>query len=196
MSHVTTTKRLTKWVIVLSLNSLFYFSSGAFSGAAHLVPQTFIDEAISYQSLAIWPYLSFFGLILFAFLRAPAHKLNALIAAIVCSSMIGASIFYLYPTTIVYPAVSEHGLLSALRLLDTPKNCLPSLHGAITYICVVSLFNKNAWNIFLLFWGLLICWSAIAVKQHAFIDIVAGIVLGAIMMGIVSGLLQQSNENH
>jgi membrane-associated phospholipid phosphatase len=186
MNDITITKRLTKWVIVLSLNSLFYFSSGAFSGAAHLVPQTFIDNAITYEPLALWPYLSFFGLILLAFLKAPAHKLNALMAAIVCSSFIGANIFYLYPTTIVYPAVSEHGLLIALRLLDTPKNCLPSLHGAITYICVVSLFNKNAWNIFLLIWGLLICWSAVAVKQHAFIDIVAGIVLGMVVLQLIN----------
>ncbi len=196
-TKITARHRLIKWVLALSLNSLFYFSSGAFSGAAYLVPQTFVDDAIAYQALAIWPYLSFFALILLAFLKVPTQKLNALPAAIVGSTIIAAIIFFFYPTTIAFPAVAEHGLLGALRLLDTPKNCLPSLHGAITLICVTSLFSKNtAWNVGLLLWGVLICWSAIAVKQHAFIDIATGLILGAVMMFIVNGLKLQSNENH
>jgi membrane-associated phospholipid phosphatase len=193
----TITNRFTKWVLALSLNSLFYFSSGAFSGAAYLVPPTFVDDAIAFQPCAIWPYLSFFGLILLAFLKVPAQKLNVLTFAIVDSTIIGAIIFFFYPTTIAYPATAEHGLLGALRLLDTPKNCLPSLHGAITLICVISLFSKNViWNIGLLLWGLLICWSAIAVRQHAFMDIASGLILGALMMRLLNGFLQQSNENH
>jgi membrane-associated phospholipid phosphatase len=169
----------------MALNGVLYYGMGALSGPATILDESFLDRWIVLTPWALIPYLSFFVLILLSFFHAPAERVPPLAKGIVASSAIAAMVFLLYPTTLRFPPVAEGHVLTEmsvlLRMLDTSKNCLPSLHGAITFLCIAALAPAlgRIQGLLLLGWGAIICWSAIALRQHLVLDITAGVLLGA-----------------
>lgn len=188
---MTAYRRLAAWLIAMSFNSVVYFGSSFLSGGGTVLPESAIDQFIGVTPWAIVPYLSFFLLIPLAFLKIPEARVWPLAAAIMASSFVAAVVFLVCPTTLAYPRFPVTDLAGFvthhLRGLDTPQNCLPSLHGAITYLCLFAWLPslRRPAKAVLLAWGASICWSAIALRQHLAIDITAGILLGAICAGVV-----------
>ncbi len=88
--------------------------------------------------------------------------------------------FFFLPTSYPrppYPEVSNPliaGLMQLVNVADTPNNCFPSMHVAMTGIAVWSVRGKGL----KLFWGLpsgrLRSFSTLTTKQHYFVDILAG----------------------
>ena len=164
---------------------LVYFSSDLLQGQGVLLPETALDRAIPYTDAAIWLYLSFFVLIPYAYLAADAARVRWLARAMALSALMCGVIFLLYPTTLAYPPVGEGGAWStqALRLLqaaDSAQNCLPSLHGALTLLCVWALCDRrhrlrSALAVVL---GVAICYAIIALRRHVSIDLAAGLAVG------------------
>ena len=164
---------------------LVYFSSDVLQGQGVLLPETALDRAIPYTDAAIWLYLSFFVLIPYAYLAADAARVRWLARAMALSALACGVVFLLYPTTLAYPPVGEGGAWStqALRLLqaaDSAQNCLPSLHGALTLLCVWALCDKryllrSALAVVL---GVAICYAIIALRRHVSIDLAAGLAVG------------------
>lgn len=177
-------RRALLWAATMSATSVLYFGSGHLAGPGTVLPEMGLDRLIEPTLLALPPYLSFFVLILLAFLKAPAARVPQLAAAIVSTAAVAATAFLLYPTTVRFPELGSTGalgvLLEHLRQADTPQNCLPSLHGAFTALCVAVLAPALAgWRrLCLVLWGAAICWSAVALRQHLTVDIAAGVVLG------------------
>ena len=69
--------------------------------------------------------------------------------------------------------------------LDTNTNVFPSVHvlgvlAALFAIWHTPGMKKWTWRVFSLIYGILIIASTLFVKQHAFIDVLAGLYLGAI----------------
>ena len=170
---------------------LVYFSSDLLQGQGVLLPETALDRAIAYTDAAIWLYLSFFVLIPYAYLAADAARVRWLARAMALSALMCGVVFLLYPTTLAYPPVGEGGAWStqALRLLqaaDSAQNCLPSLHGALTLLCVWALCDRRhrlraALAVVL---GVAICYAIIALRRHVSIDLAAGL-----FVGIAGGML-------
>ncbi len=170
---------------------LVYFSSDVLQGQGVLLPETAIDRAIPYTDAAIWLYLSFFILIPDAYLAADAARVRWLARAMALSALMCGMVFLLYPTTLAYPPVGDGHAWStqALRLLqaaDSAQNCLPSLHGALTLLCVWALCDKrhllrSALTVLL---GVAICYAIIALRRHVSIDLAAGL-----LVGIAGGML-------
>lgn len=164
---------------------LVYFSSDLLQGQGVLLPETALDRAIAYTDAAIWLYLSFFVLIPYAYLVADAARVRWLARAMALSALMCGVVFLLYPTTLAYPPVGEGGAWStqALRLLqaaDSAQNCLPSLHGALTLLCVWALCDRrhrlrSALAVVL---GVAICYAIIALRRHVSIDLAAGLAVG------------------
>ena len=164
---------------------LVYFSSDLLQGQGVLLPETALDRAIAYTDAAIWLYLSFFVLIPYAYLAADAARVRWLARAMALSALMCGVFFLLYPTTLAYPPVGEGGAWStqALRLLqaaDSAQNCLPSLHGALTLLCVWALCDRRhrlraALAVVL---GVAICYAIIALRRHVSIDLAAGLAVG------------------
>ena len=187
-----TIERCLRATIALAGNGIFYYGSAALSGYAFTLPETYIDHLIQFQDGAIGVYISFFILIFVAFLRAPIEQVYYLTWSIPLASCIASCIFLLYPTKVLMLPMTSHGAwgftLTALHLLDTPKNCLPSLHAAISVICANALIDRHPllrfqW-LLMVTWVGLICWSAIAIRQHVLLDITAGLVLGVLVLAI------------
>src|SRR5450830_2149311 len=127
---------------------LVYFSSDLLQGQGMLLPETALDRAISYSDAAIWLYLSFFILIPYAYLVADAARVRWLARAMAISAALCGLVFLLYPTTLAYPPVGDGGgwstqVLRWLQAVDSTQNCLPSLHGALTLLCVWALHDQR-----------------------------------------------------
>lgn len=170
---------------------LVYFSSDLLQGQGVLLPETALDRAIPYSDSAIWLYLSFFILIPYAYLAADAARVRWLARAMALSAVLCGVVFLLYPTTLAYPPVGEGNAWStqALRMLqsfDSTQNCLPSLHGALTLLCVWALCDKRQplRSALALVLGVAICYAIIALRRHVSIDLAAGL-----FVGIAGGML-------
>ena len=94
-------------------------------------------------------------------------------------------VFLLYPTTLAYPPVGDGNAWStqALRMLqsaDSTQNCLPSLHGALTLLCVWALYDKRHLlrSVLAVALGVAICYAIIALRRHVSIDLAVGLAVG------------------
>jgi len=170
---------------------LVYFSSDLLQGQGMLLPETALDRAISYSDAAIWLYLSFFILIPYAYLVADAARVRWLARAMAISAAICGLVFLLYPTTLAYPPVGEGGgwstqVLRWLQAMDSTQNCLPSLHGALTLLCVWALHDRRrpVRSALAALLGVAICYAIIALRRHLSIDLAAGL-----FVGIAGGML-------
>ncbi|MBN3751635.1 inositol phosphorylceramide synthase [Paraburkholderia sp. Tr-20389] len=153
---------------------------------AHVLNEGILDTLVPFDASAVWLYLSFFLLVPAAYLFAAPDRLTPLTRSMQLSAAVAGAVFLAWPTTIVYPAIPPATIggtvLTALAGADSPRNCLPSLHGALTLLCVVALWErKRPWrNAAVLVWGLAVMWSVVAARRHLSIDLGAGVMLGAV----------------
>ncbi|MBA4710323.1 phosphatase PAP2 family protein [Aquitalea aquatica] len=153
------------------------------SGPAWVLPELASDRLLAFDPSAIWLYLSFFLLVPAAFWLTPPQRLRWLQHAMQLSALLAGLVFLLWPTTLVYPpalSAPSHGVLQLLLQFDTPGNCLPSLHGALTWLALSALWDgRRPWrNTLLLLWALAIMLAVVQLRRHLTLDLGAGLLLG------------------
>lgn len=165
--------------------ALLYFPCAFLQGQATILGPSWVDELIPYTQWALWPYLSFFALIPYAYLRCSRTRVQWLARSMQLLMLVCAAIYLCWPTALEPQAVAPAGLTGALvRLLvfiDTPNNCLPSLHAGLSLLAVLALWLPG-WrtrNFFLALWLAVISVSIIALRRHLFIDWLTGSALAA-----------------
>ncbi|MEQ9877872.1 phosphatase PAP2 family protein [Pectobacterium aroidearum] len=162
-----------------------YQLSAQFQGQGTVLPTSFIDEWIPFSSSAIWLYLSFFIIVPLSYLSCPIARLAGLRRATQLTALIAGAVYLIFPTTMVYPQAvgddfSTH-LLQLLQRIDSPQNCLPSLHIALTVLAVWAMSDsqqKVKTGVYLL-WGMAIAFSILQLRRHLFIDLVTGAMLAS-----------------
>jgi len=165
---------------------LVYFGVGYLENSPVTLSESWLDRELYFTPDAVWVYLSFFLFIPYAFKAVSTENLLRLRYAMQICALIAGAVFFFYPTQIVYPALSGDGLsIQALKLLmsvDSTKNCLPSLHAALSLVCVLALWNtgRPIHSILSLIAGTLISISIVKLRRHLSIDLGAGLFLGAI----------------
>ncbi len=176
--------RLRQMLLGWGCVGLIYFPTGLPHAPAFVLSETPLDRLIAYSPDAIWPYLSFFALIPYAYLAAPITRVHQLARAMQLCAVAAGIVFLLFPTTLVYPpapVVEGAGgwLLARLLEADSARNCLPSLHAALTALCVWALCERARplRSAAVLLLGLAICYSVIALRRHLAIDLAAGLLL-------------------
>lgn len=176
--------RLRQMLLGWGCVGLIYFPTGLLQGPALILPETPFDRLIAYNPDAVWPYLSFFALIPYAYLAAPEGRVRQLARAMQLCAVAAGAVFLLFPTPLAYPpapAGDGAGLWLLARLLeaDSARNCLPSLHAALTALCVWALCERArpVRSAAVLLLGAAICYSVIALRRHLAIDLVAGLLL-------------------
>ncbi|ERE14038.1 MULTISPECIES: phosphatase PAP2 family protein [Chromobacteriaceae] len=151
---------------------------------AVVLPELAVDRWIPFDPAAIWLYTSFFLIVPAAYLLARPERLAWLQRAMQLCALAAGAAFLLCPTTLAYPPIAGDGLhAEALRFFlrfDTPHNCLPSLHGALTALSAWALWEGGRrWHSWLaLAWALAILFAVIQLRRHLFIDLSAGVALG------------------
>ena len=155
-----------------------------------VMPVTWVDRLIPFQPSALLLYVSLWVYVsLPQTLMGTRRELSryALVISGVCLS--GLAVFYFWPT-VVPPADIDWALypeVKFLKELDASGNAFPSLHVATAIFSGIWLhhilrgFGSPGWVILLnALWCAGIVYSTLATRQHVAVDVVAGLVLGAV----------------
>jgi hypothetical protein len=150
----------------------------------HLLTPTWVDNAIPFWPITLWVYLSQFALVFAPVLLCKdRQRLIETAWAAFITSMIGFSIFLLWPTYTVRPSVELYGLTKigyrVMYSVNPPTNCIPSLHAALATIAAWSLSNIP-WRKPIFVWAFLVVLSTLTTKQHYIAHILFGELVAAI----------------
>lgn len=158
------------------------------------VPQLAIDQFIPFQPWTIWIYQATGPFVLLAYiLTTEPSTLNSLLFAFPALVISSAFFFFFFPTTIprdIYPIPESADRwtkwnFEKLRAVDKPVNCVPSMHVSLT-ILFAGLFYESKQHYFPYFaaFGLAIIISTTTTKQHYFIDVIAGAIVGILVYAL------------
>lgn len=151
-----------------------------------VMPLTWLDELTPMQGWAWIPYLSlwFYTCLPPAFMPS-LRPLAYYGLAVGLTCVAGLLCFYFWPT-VVPPFERPPGTgLAMLEGVDTAGNACPSLHVAIAFYSAFWLQAQlravgagRGWQTVNWLWCALIVYSTMATKQHVFIDVLGGLLLG------------------
>ncbi|MEJ2110679.1 MAG: phosphatase PAP2 family protein [Acidobacteriota bacterium] len=149
---------------------------------------SWLDQWIPWFPSAVYLYESIFLLMPIApWLTVTKSELNAYCIGFIFMSLVGFCIFFFFPTLNPRPQVinGANSLYLELIRFDNGINACPSFHAAFTvYHGILCHFtfnagNRNRWVRRIIWvWALGILASALLTKQHVFMDLVAGSLLG------------------
>jgi hypothetical protein len=192
--HLGVRLRARFWLKAIGITT---FMSLFFVGYFHLLrypaqppfemPLTAIDHWVDFQAWALWPYISLWTYVALPPALMPnARELIRYGWWVGGLCVAGLACFYLWPTAVPQPtlgAATDTGF-DLLRGVDAAGNACPSLHVASATFSALWLDRLlreltlprwlRAANVL---WFVLIVWSTLAVKQHVWWDVVAGLVL-------------------
>jgi membrane-associated phospholipid phosphatase len=152
------------------------------------LPLTWIDEAIPFWPATglVYAAIYFFLVGTFVVLR-DLSVVSRFLYACLFTQIVAAACFVLWPT--VYPrelyeiplhaSRFDAAIVELVRGMDTPANCLPSLHVSTVVLCAGALLADRR-----SFAGVLtavpLALSTLTFKQHYVADVIAGLALGLV----------------
>ncbi len=187
-------------VAAAALHALLYLTANHFPlGPARTLELSPLDVRIPFIPETAWLYWSDYLRVFISFqlLRAPGTTAQ-FVKAFVTLVAVGAIVHGLYPT--IYPRQLHpcpvgidpitRAALVAFRAVDTPASCLPSLHVAASYLAAFACWSQaRRWRWMLLGWATGVAVATLTVKQHYFVDLLAGLALaGAVWFLFCRGL--------
>jgi membrane-associated phospholipid phosphatase len=156
------------------------------------MPLVVVDRWIGFHPAALSLYLSLWLYVSLApALLTNSRELASYGVAAVVLSTIGLGIFLLWPTAVPKSDIawSQHPFFAFLKSVDASGNACPSLHVAFAVFSAVwferLLRRMRAGGVVRAFnglWCLGILYSTMAIRQHVALDVLAGAVLGAIVV--------------
>jgi membrane-associated phospholipid phosphatase len=151
------------------------------------MPLTAIDRWIGFHPWAFWPYVSLWlYVVLPPGLLMTTRELVRYGTWIAGLCLTGLACFYVWPTAVPNLSVqaADYPGFGLLRGVDAAGNACPSLHVATATFSVLWLdhllreVGARRWARWLnVLWFGLIVWSTLAIKQHVWLDVVAGAAL-------------------
>jgi membrane-associated phospholipid phosphatase len=159
-----------------------------------LMPLTAVDRWVGFWPEAFPLYLSlWFYVSLAPALVIDRRELLSFGLATVGLSVIGLGIFLFRPTAVPRPEVnwSQHPSFAFLKSVDASGNACPSLHVAFAVFSAIwftRLLRQMGAGRFVRVlnwaWCLGILYSTMAIRQHVFLDVLAGAALGALVAAV------------
>ena len=153
---------------------------------------TDFDRAMPLVPVFVVPYLSFIPLVFIVLpllaLRS-ARVFRAYSLSLFASQMIMNVLYLLVPATVVRPVLESTDVFSVLLRdlvwnLDEPLNTFPSNHVTFSVIAILALAALRLgrwWVLPLQIWLGLVCISTLLVYQHVVVDLVSGVLIGAVV---------------
>jgi membrane-associated phospholipid phosphatase len=192
-------QRLVQMMIGWGSVGVVYFAFGWRETQTLVLPKLWLDQYIAFNPQGIWLYLLFFILIPYCYITVAAKRLLALRYAMQVSAILSGIVFLMIPTTLDYPVIVGQGLsVEVLKFLvtnDSTQNCLPSLHAALSLICVIALWQSQQLmkSLFIAALGIAIGISIIQLRRHLSIDVGAGLIVG-LLSCYLSSVLQRFHQ--
>jgi membrane-associated phospholipid phosphatase len=146
---------------------------------------TAIDRSVPFLPGWVWVYQSIYLLLPAAWLSETADQLRRYAIGFAILMVVGFSCFLLWPVAGPRPEEMSNDLLyRVLVRYDTALNSFPSLHMALaTYsacvgLAVTSVRLRRLLAVLVPLWVALIGYATLATKQHYWVDLPPGILLG------------------
>ncbi len=156
-----------------------------------VMPLTALDRWVTFQPAAVPLYLSLWVYVSLApALLRSGRELAFYGVGTLAVSVIGLGLFILWPTAVPPSSIdwSHHPSIAFLKSVDMAGNACPSLHVAFAVFTAVWLecllcqmrASRGVRAVNWL-WCAGILYSTLATRQHVALDVVAGMVLGAVV---------------
>ena len=165
-----------------------------------IMPLTVVDRLTGFQPAALPLYLSlWFYVSLAPALLVDRRELVSYGLAAIGLSVTGLAIFLLWPTAVPPSRVDwlQHPGFGFLKRADAAGNACPSLHVAFAVFTAVwfarilgHMGAGRALRALNWLWCAGILYSTVAIRQHVFLDVVAGAALGAAVAAVHLRLLR------
>ena len=153
-----------------------------------VMPLTALDHWVTFQPLALVPYLSLWLYVGIA--PGLQRDLRSLLvyglwAGALCVT--GLLLFYAWPTQIPHLPLPPDlpAMMAVLKGVDAGGNACPSMHVAISLFTacwiahVLRGVGAPGWlGAINWLWFVAIAWSTLAVRQHVLLDVLGGVLLG------------------
>lgn len=155
------------------------------------MPLTPIDHWIGFEPSALFLYITLWVYVLLPPALLPTRSIlisYGLAIGALCT--IGLLIFLFWPTAVPAPKIdwARYPAVAMLKGVDGAGNACPSLHVATAVFSGIWLHcllrdvrSPVLLQLFNVFWCLAIVYSTMATKQHVFLDVAAGAMLGIVM---------------
>jgi membrane-associated phospholipid phosphatase len=188
-------KPLIATVCLVCIQSILYFVSKLLQGNLNLIGNT-IDTKIPFVPAFFIPYCIWYLMIFlipyYLYCKDKDKFVKYVISYVLCS-MIGNIVFISYPSTVARPTVTGTDIFSLIARfiywIDTPTNCFPSLHCAISMLFILYICESKNTNIItkisVCIISILIMLSTLFTKQHVVVDFISGDILALIVYLIV-----------
>jgi membrane-associated phospholipid phosphatase len=176
--------RATKWIFFLVGGAATLFLYPLTNRHLFIEPQLLrfdaVDQIMPFWTWTIWLYVTEYIIFLCAYfgLRTKEDVTRYWYAymAILLFSLV---VFVVFPVTFPrydYPitgnGISDHALDFLRTYMDSPANCLPSLHVSSCFISAFCFWQESRRkSIFYMVWSALVAVSTMTTKQHYFIDV-------------------------
>ncbi|PJN89358.1 phosphatase PAP2 family protein [Bacillus sp. mrc49] len=186
--------------LLLVLTSSIYSIINQSSGHAVDVT-TMIDGEIPFIKEFVVPYLLWYpyiyGLLIYYCFVDRKHYFVAL-GSLVSGKLVCFLIYCLWQSTVPRPEVMGNDIFAHLMRVvyshDQPVNCLPSIHVLTTFIMMIVVHKRreqHKWeHAGVTAFGTLIILSTLFTKQHAVLDVLAGILLACGMYAAIQYMFQ------
>jgi len=148
-----------------------------------LLPRLSLDYLVPLVPWSFLVYVSDYVLVASVTLwLTEIEEFNSFVRMMFFSLIVCGTFFLAFPTTYPrpeYPAVANSLVGFAMYLVhefDTPNNCFPSMHVALTGVATWAIRTRGA-RVFLwyLVWALAVFLSTLTTKQHYFLDVIGGV---------------------
>lgn len=182
-------------ISLVCIQSILYFISKLLQGDLNLVGNV-IDTKIPFVPAFFIPYCIWYLMIFlipyYLYCKDKDKFVKYVISYVLCS-MIGNIVFISYPSTVTRPTVTGTDIFSLIAKfiywIDTPTNCFPSLHCAISMLFILYVCESKNTNIItkisVCIISILIMFSTLFTKQHVVADFISGDILALIVYLIV-----------
>jgi len=175
-------------MLLVCLVPFYIFIPEFLTGRTFYVPELALDRILPVQPMWMLAYGPLYWFLIF--LPVLVVRQDALLRRAVFAYLlvwiVSYIFFVVYPTTASRPVeINGTGFgawsLGLIYAVDPPHNCFPSLHVAHSYVSALVLLRVNRRvGIAALLAASLVGLSAVLVKQHYVIDVIAGALLAGI----------------
>ena len=171
--------------LLAGIISVFYTVCGAISNQfAVILPMPNWEYNIPMLPWTIWIYIVLYPTYIVWTLVNYRNEeiMNKLMYCFLLLIAISCMIFIIFPVAYprsFFPLPPDNDLTTvlfrAVRAIDKPSNCLPSLHVGICYTLGIFFFRENRRRFWIsMFISTLIALSTLTTKQHYIYDLVGG----------------------
>lgn len=161
--------------------------------------RSFVDSWIPLSTFFVIPYISYFIFLIFSWAFFIKYKffllLSQTLIAVIISTIFAYIFYFVFQNSVDRPVIESKNIFDSIYLginsQVPPYNAFPSLHVAISAICLLAYRQLKAkiypWMVV---WVFLIIISTVLTKQHYFLDIIGGLILALVSFKTAKHILE------